>query len=471
MWLGHRRGKQSLVCIFMLYFGALIVSGLAPRSAAAADTEQVLYSFCATGGQHCTDGNNPEAGLLLDKSGNLYGTTESGGAYHYGAVFELTPNANKTAWAYKVLYSFCPKGPRSSCPDGLEPQAAPIMDASGNLYGTTPIGGAYNAGAVFELSPNASRTAWTQKVLYSFCPAGGDCPDGNGPNAGLIMDASGKLYGTTIGGGGKHLAGTVFELTPNSNWTAWTEKVLYSFCAKGGENCTDGRFPNAALIMDASGNLYSTTEGGGAHNGGVVFELTPNANKTAWTYKVLYSFCSTGGSNCTDGRAAFEGLIMDTSGNLYGTTAGGGAYLAESQGAGTVFELTPNANRTTWTEKVLYSFCAQGGENCTDGESPSSGLIMDKSGNLYGTTCCGGARSNGTVFELSPNSNKTAWTAKVLYSFCTQTSCDDGSMSVGATCCGGPPDQGVIMDASGNLYGTTPGGGKHSGGTVFELKP
>ena len=231
---------------------------------------------------------------------------------------------------------------------------------------------------------------------------------------------------------------------------------MYSFCAQS--SCTDGLYPIAGLIQDASGNLYGTTEAGGAAelNGGTVFELTVNAAKTAWTHKVLYSFCTQ--ANCADGISPAAGLLGDASGNLYGTTKELGAH-----GGGTVFELMPNAKKTKWTHKPLYSFCAQGGALCTDGIYPASGLIGDGSGNLYGTTYQGGAnpRGGGTVFELTPNAAKTAWTHKVLYSFCPQPGCADGLLSL----------TGLIADASGNLYGTTSTGGAYDGGTVFELKP
>ena len=282
------------------------------------------------------------------------------------------------------------------------------MDKAGHLYGTTPYGGAnagnpgadgLGGGAVFALTPNAAKTKWTETVLYSFCPhvVAENCPDGAYPDAGLIMGAAGRLYGTTFYGGAHPLQGgpgegTVFELTPNAAKTKWTETVLYSFCALTA--CADGAYPDAGLIMDKAGHLYGTTSAGGARNtAGTVFALTPNAAKTEWTETVLYSFCPQ--ERCTDGATPFASLIMDKAGHLYGTTETGGAHHE----SGTVFALTPNAAKTTWTETVLYSFCAQ--ERCTDGAGPGASLIMDAAGHLYGTTGLGGAHdNNGTVFEL-----------------------------------------------------------------------
>jgi uncharacterized repeat protein (TIGR03803 family) len=462
MRIGDAGLGRVLVRILMVGAGVLLAAAtLAPRSSAAADGETVLHSFCSAA--RCADGEHPIlAGLIMDKSGHLYGTTPFGGAHEDGGtVFELTPNAAGTAWTETVLHSFCSA---ARCADGKFPDAGLIMDKSGNLYGNTVDGGAHyianycpsGCGTVFELTPDKARTAWTETVLHSFgsfCSEAG-C-DGENPFAGLIMDKSGNLYGTTEVGGA-YDEGTVFELTPNRARTAWTETVLYSFCTEYYLTCPGGGEPFAGLIMDASGNLYGTTPyyGTSRYGGGTVFELTPNKARTAWTETVLYSFCSK--TNCADGDGPEAGLIMDASGNLYGTTAAGGAH----NGDGTVFELTPNRPRTAWTETVLYSFCSK--TNCTDGWEPDAGLIRDASGSLYGTASAGGAHdSDGAVFELTPNRARTAWTETVLYSFCAKTNCTDGS----------EPNAGLIMDASGSLYGTTYAGGASFYGTVFELKP
>ena len=291
---------------------AVLITLLFAAGIQAAAADNVLHSFNNNG----MDGNNPYAGLIFDAAGNLYGTTSGGGTSSDGTVFELTPAAGGT-WTEKVLHSFNQNGT-----DGYEPFAGLIFDAAGNLYGTTFAGGTYDLGTVFELTPAAGGT-WTEKVLWSF----GNGTDGHKLYAGLIFDAAGNLYGTTVGGGTPDL-GTVFELTPAAGGT-WTEKVLYNF---GGG--TDGTAPYGGLIFDAAGNLYGTTSQGGTSNLGTAFELTPAGGGT-WTEKVLHTF----GSG-TDGVDLVAGLIFDGAGNLYGMTLRGGTYAL-----GTAFELTPAAGR------------------------------------------------------------------------------------------------------------------------------
>src|ERR1022692_2790827 len=333
-------------------------------------TEKVLHSF--SGG---ADGTHPYAGLIFDAAGNLYGTTDLGGAYGYGTVFELTPAAGGT-WTEKVLHNFNNEGT-----DGIERLGPLIIDAAGNLYGTTYQGGAYNSyGTVFELTPAAGGT-WTEKVLHSF----GNGTDGLIPYGGLIFDAAGNLYGTT-GYGGTNDLGTVFELTPAAGGT-WTEQVLHSFGSG-----TDGAYPYAGLIFDGAGNLYGTTSGGGTAHG-TLFELTPAGGGT-WTEQVLHNF-----GNGTDGAEPLASLIFDGAGNLYGTTSYGGSY-----GGGTVFRFNAQG------EVLLYSFSG------TDGERPVAELILDGGGNLYGTTSGGGSEGEGTVFEITN-------TAPTPYQFVTVAPC------------------------------------------------
>lgn len=243
-------------------------------------TERVLHNF-----GNGVDGASPWAGLIIDATGNLYGTTHDGGTYGVGTVFELTPTGGG-GWTEKVLHSF-------NFTDGGGPYGGLVMDAAGNLYGTTYAGGSGGWGTVFELTPTGGG-GWTEKVLFSFGDIGG------GPYAGLIFDSAGNLYGTTIGGG-TYGYGRVFELTPTGGG-GWTEKVLHSF---GIINATDGAGPYAGLIFDSAGNLYGTTYSGPVINGayvGTVFELQPTGG--GWRETVLYSF-----SNGTDGSSPYGGLV------------------------------------------------------------------------------------------------------------------------------------------------------------------
>ncbi len=386
-------------------------------TSACAATGKQLYAF--RGG---ADGWQPTAGLILDASGNLYGTTSGGGANLNGTVFELRHKAGG-GWTEKVLHTFNGK-------DGNAPYAGLIFDSSGNLYGTTTVGGAYGDGTVFELMPKAGG-GWTEKVLHDF-----NGKDGYFPRGGLIFDDSGNLYGTT-NIGGVYGVGTVFELMPKTGG-GWTETVLHDF----NNNGIDGEGPDAGLIFDGSGNLYGTTTVGGANLNGTVFELTPKT-RAGWTETVLYNF------NGADGSQPVAGLIFDNIGNLYGTTSVGGANLN-----GMVFELTPNTGGG-WTETVLHNFNFNG----TDGAGPQAGLIFDASSNLYGTTALGGVYGDGTVYELTPKGG--GWTETVLHSFCPLAGCTDGST----------PLAGLTKDAAGNLYGTTENGGRYGLGTVFEFTP
>jgi len=347
-------------------YGCGTVFQLAP-AANGTWTEAVLYSFCSGG----TDGAYPYASLIFDAAGNLYGTTEWGGAYGCGTVFRLAPAANGT-WTEAVLYSF------GNGTDGQNPLAGLIFDAAGNLFGTTYGGGAYRVGTVFELAPGTNGK-WTEKVLHSFGK------DGFSPVASLIFDPAGHLYGTTSDGG-FYGWGTVFQLTSGARGK-WTEKVLHSF-----GNGNDGHEPYAGLTLDAAGNLYGTTWAGGSgscyYGGcGTVFRLSPG-KKGKWKEQVLHRFSANG----TDGFQPYAGLILDAAGDLYGTTYLGGAY----EDLGTAFRLALGTNGK-WTEKVLHSF-GRG----TDGDGPWGSLIFDAAGNLYGTTQGGGAYGRGTVFEVTP---------------------------------------------------------------------
>jgi uncharacterized repeat protein (TIGR03803 family) len=271
-------------------------------------------------------------------------------------------------------------------------------------------------------------SAQTEQTLYSFS----GYSDGGNPLSSLIMDGVGNLYGTTFVGGA-YRAGEVFELSPGSGG-GWIESVLYSFT--GG---VDGANPYFAdVIFDAAGNLYGTTVGGGSHNLGTVFELSPSGS--GWSESVLYSF---GGGS--DGANPYSGLLFDARGNLYGTTYGGGAYSV-----GTVFELSHVNGQ--WAESVIHTF------NVQNGNSPAGGLVFDRKGNLFGVTQGGGAQGYGVVYELTPSAAQT-WAEKVVYSF---TGGADG---------GSPYAERLIVDHAERLYGTTNGGGVNQGGTVFRLAP
>ncbi len=337
-------------------------------------TESVLHSF-----GNGADGTQPDAGLIFDATGNLYGTTSGGGIHNYGTVFKLTPGQGG-GWTETVLHSF------GNGEDGRTPYAGLIFDAAGSLYGSTYYGGIHGAGSVFELTPTGTGD-WSEKVLYSF----GRGTDGQWPYASLIWGDAGNLYGTT-GGGGIHGYGTVFELTPTGGGD-WSEKLVQSL-GRG----THGHYPQASLIRDASGNLYGTTDSGGIHDLGTVFELTPN-NDGGWTQLVLHHF-----GHGTDGSRPDGGLTWDAAGNLYGTTSTGGVH-----NDGTVFELTPNGDGG-WTENRLYDFDYGSG---ADGALPHVGLIWDAAGNLYGTTSGDNTHGPGTVFEImaciTPPSNMIAW--------------------------------------------------------------
>jgi uncharacterized repeat protein (TIGR03803 family) len=404
----------------------LALTTLTMCAPAAAQTETLVHSFSFN--RNGKDGSTPYSTLAIDASGNLYGTTSVGGAYNYGAVFEVSPKAGG-GWTEKILHSFINNGE-----DGREPNAGVVLAAAGDLYGTTVLGGVYGVGTVFELSPKAGG-GWTEKILHSFI---GNGKDGDEPYAGVVLDASGNLYGTTIGGGANG-SGTAFEVSPRVGG-GWTEKILYSFIPEN-----RGELQSySGLILDGAGNLYGTTAVGGSSGFGSVFELSP-AEGGGWTETVLHSF----NDPRKGGSEPSASLILDQAGNLYGTTVVGGA-----QNRGVVFELVP-AEGGTWTETVLHAF----NKNGPDGDYPHAGLIFDTAGNLYGTTASGGKSMDGTVFELTP-AGGGVWTWATLYAFKRQNY-KDGIFPYG----------GLVFDTAGNLYGTTSEGGDNDLGTVFEITP
>jgi uncharacterized repeat protein (TIGR03803 family) len=409
----------------------LLLFTLALSVIAGAQTFSVLHSF--TGGQ---DGANPLAGVNMDRAGNLYGTASLGGR-GFGTVYKL--GRHGSGWILNPLYQF------RGAPDGFYPEARVTIAPDGTLYGTTFYGGnsyviclqgdTQTCGTVFHLTPPPTACStvscpWIETQIflgnnlpglhyfgpgdlifdqmgnlygtalqgseqgngggvYELSPSGGGWSEsliagfglpgtgGAQPFGDVIMDSARNLYGTTGGAQGvsQFPYGTVFELSPSGS--GWTQTVLHTF-----QNGNDGSFSKAGLVMDSAGNLYGTTSAAGAGNGGVVFELSPS--QSGWTFNVLYSFPG------PPGRGPFGPLLLDSAGNLYGTTLAGGSF---QQGA--VFKLT-NSNGV-WTYNSLHDFT-----NGSDGRSPYGHLLLDTSGNLYGTAGWGGSSGNGVVWEITP---------------------------------------------------------------------
>jgi hypothetical protein len=383
-------------------------------------TEKVLLTF--SGGN---DGGKPESGLIFDKSGNLYGLTMQGGTDQScvggcGTVFELTPGSNGQ-WTQTVIHDFV-----FSQGDGVFPGAGDglVFDQAGNLYGTTQNGGAnpgcpfgLGCGTVFELTPNSSG-GWTETILHRF----GGGSDGFDPNAGVVLDKAGNLYGTTVGGGAFD-NGTAFEVVRGSNGK-WTEKILHSFGA-----ASDGNVPDASLTVDGAGNLYGTTLDGGTRASGTVFMLTPS--KYGWSETLLCNF------HHNDGNP-YASVTLDKAGNLYGTTA----FM--------VFEL--KHSKTGWASHPIFLF-----KYLREGHAPIGSVVLDKAGNIYGTTLSGGKFGLGTVFKLTHS--KAGWKETVLYSF------------AGGDNDGDSPYANVVLDNQGNLYGTAKYGGAPQWGVVYQVTP
>ena len=355
----------------------------------------ILYSF------NLTDGTSPAVSpLVFDKSGDLFGTTLSGGSANYGVVFELMPPKNKGGqWTEKTIYNF------TGADDGGVPNGV-IFDGAGNLYGSTQNAGQYGeqgAGTVFELTQNGG--VWSETTLYSFQLV----DDGNNPSL-LVFDSQGNLFGTTRGDDTSCNpkdpvnCGGVFELeAPSQHGGAWTYKQIHSF-----RGYNDGSFPSfGGLIFDSSGNLYGMTVGtGGTGNlpeqnaEGTIFKLAPPAQQgDAWKETLLHSFPRPGG---IDGSGPEGGVIFDQSGNLYGTTFYGAGTGCVYRGCGSVFQLKPPAKGEAWKETQLHAF---GGGS--DGGSPGSGLMLRQGKMLFGVTAFGGStgcegNGCGTIFEVAP---------------------------------------------------------------------
>ena len=442
---------------------------------AQAQTEVVIYNFCSQ--PNCADGEGPASSLTRDGAGNFYGTTALGGANLQGTVFELSPNGDG-GYNETVLYSFCSA---QNCADGNDPSSTVIFDGAGNLYGTACSGGAngqgvvsscgagFNGyGVVFELSPQPgggcpsgsnSGNGWCETVVYSFKST----PDGASPFAGLSIDASGNLYGTTYGGGSG--SGTVYELSPNGKG-GWSESVLYSFCAQA--KCADGAHPDGQLQAgNGNGNFYATTESGGASAAGTVFGLSPaphggcpsgSYTGNGWCETILHNFAG----HPTDGTYPSGTPTLDSAGNLYGTTVYGGKGRCADvyKGCGTVWKLIPSGG--AYTETVIHAFQSGPGLfGCCFAiqapDLPFPGVVLDGSGNLYGMTTYGGnpsycqekgkradLQSCGAIFELIGGKKATKYTSQLLWIF---------DLADGAH-----PMASLIWNG-GNFYGTTYDGG------------
>jgi uncharacterized repeat protein (TIGR03803 family) len=374
---------------------------------AQAQTYTILHNFTGFG-----DGSVPEAGVTLDRAGNLYGTT------FQGTVFKLSHAGS--GWVLATLYTF------QGGSDGARPASRVIFGPDGTLYGTTSEGGSNGLGTVYNLRPPASvcrSTAcpWSETILHNF--TGGD---GAAPQLGdLVFDGAGNIYGTTSSGGASG-QGVVFELSPSG--AGWTESVLYNFA--GGR---DGAVPYSGVTFDAAGNLYGTTTLGGAHSVGTVYELT--ASQSGWSETTLFAFDGSDHS-----FTPYGGVIFDRQGNLYGTACGG------PNDGGTVYELA--AGDGGWAYNLAYGFSGYAG--------PRDAPTMDASGNIFLTNLNSGFYQAGSVYQLTPGAG--GWTATDLYDF--------NGASTGAA-----PFGNVTLDAAGYLYGTTTLGGTHNLGVVFEITP
>jgi uncharacterized repeat protein (TIGR03803 family) len=366
----------------------------------------VLYSFCHGGKFVCADGKTPAANLVSDAAGNLYGTTSAGGATGNGVIFELARKGTK--YQYQVLHSF------DGNLEGGVPVTALILDTAGNLYGTTVSGGTNFGGTAFELIPNADHTQWTYQVLTSFCSeAGAGCVQGMVPESPLTYvkadsgepyDGVSPLFGTTLEGGANGV-GAVYQLTKSGG--SWSGSTIYSFCSVA--NCADGQFPVGQLGLDGSGNLYGTTNAGGTGDSspGVAYKLVVATGSET----VVHNFCSQ--PSCADGSNPLPGVTLEGK-ELFGATALGGKH-----GSGTVYQLHP----TTGKEKVFYSFCKHTG--CKDGIGPV-GPVIEYGGALLGAAGGGDAASDGVIYRVGVSNDET-----VLHTFCAEPGCTDGAVPLG----------------------------------------
>jgi uncharacterized repeat protein (TIGR03803 family) len=388
------------IAVLTLLFATLII-------ASPAQTFTSLANFDGT------DGRFPGANALIQgRDGNFYGTTNFGGAFDHGAVYEVTADGTISAF-----YSFCAQ---TDCADGDTPLSPLILGVDGNFYGTTEGGGVNQKGNFFKLTPEGTLTN-----VYNFCSLA-NCTDGSYPEGPIVLGFDGNFYGTS--------RTTIYKLTPGGSLT-----TLHTFCSLA--NCADGG-GGSTLTRAHDGTFYGATSGGGANGSGTVFHLTP-----AGAFTTLYSFCSLAG--CADGETPLGPVAVTYYGDIYGTTFVGGT------GSGTIFELAPGG-----TLKTLYNFCSAA--KCVDGAYPEGGLVATTAAHFYGTTSEGGFNNRGTAFQISSYDNHFTR----LHSFHSND--------------GGDPEGAVFEGTDGSIYGTTENGGlmagvclnygrPHGCGTVFSL--
>ena len=418
--------KTAISCTATLLAAAMALLWSASAQAAPAISYRVIHAFCQT--ISCGDGELPAGqALALDPDGNLYGTTPVGGRYGNGTIYQLFPKHGGARYFKHVLKAFCQDTP---CPTGGAPSSGVIRDTAGNLYGTTPANSETICGTIYEAVPSGGKTEL--KVLHRFDSSGGDGCDPNfgtleyqGKDTGQPYDGTSPLFGAADKGGA-YGHGAIYQLSPpKPGRKAWQETILYSFCASTG--CPDGQAPSSNLVMDASGDLY------GATLDGKVFECRPNGG---------FFICST--IWLTTSGEEYGQLAIKSDGTLIGVAPSGGPHN------GTLYSLTPDGSGG-FNYALLHDFCAGGG-SCSDGVVPGT-VLIDATGNIFGVTAGGGANAapsgspfpgGGVLFEYS-----SGGTYSVLHNFCSETNCTDG----------GTPDEGLVRDGNGNFFGTTALGG------------
>ena len=368
------------------------------------------------------DGEYTDTDVAIDAAGNLYGTSVLGGEFGGGTVWQLSPVGD--GWVHTVLYSF------TGGEDGGEPYKGVTLDAAGNLYGTAVTGGSGSCeggcGVTYKLTKSGSN--WTHSVIHSF--SGGD--DGSGPGARVAVDNKGNVYGMTPTGGANGL-GVIYALRQTASGD-WSLRVIHTFT--GG---ADGSSGSAGKLVIRGGHIYGAATTGGLFSSGTVFQLTPTRSGE-WRFRTLYSF-----QGAPDGVFPYGALLFDAVGNIYGTT-----YYGGTNGLGAVYKLSPNTVGE-WTETVLYSF-----KTGKDGNSSISNLVSDAAGALYGTTSEGGLGS-GTIFKLTPGQSGT-WAESIAHSF---QGSPDGAF----------PYVGMVGDGAGSFYGATVHGGDDDDGSIYKFTP